>query len=56
MGFRCAFLRDFALLSGVRASRRAWLVTGNLKHYPETGRVGVTVISPGEYLEGLEEK
>jgi predicted nucleic acid-binding protein len=33
----------------------AWLVTGNLKHYPEKGRGGVKVISPGEYLEGLGE-
>jgi hypothetical protein len=34
---------------------RAWLVTANLKHYPESGRGGVTVVGPGEYLEGLEE-
>jgi predicted nucleic acid-binding protein len=32
----------------------AWLVTGNLKHYPERWRGGVTVISPGEYLGRLE--
>ncbi|MEI9968219.1 MAG: putative toxin-antitoxin system toxin component, PIN family [Terracidiphilus sp.] len=32
----------------------AWLVTGNLKHFPERFSGGVTVISPGEYLEGLE--
>jgi putative PIN family toxin of toxin-antitoxin system len=31
----------------------AWLVTGNLKHYPETGRHGVQVISPAEYLAHL---
>jgi putative PIN family toxin of toxin-antitoxin system len=32
----------------------AWLVTGNLKHFPEEARRGVTVISPAEYLERLE--
>jgi len=32
----------------------AWLVTGNLKHYPVRWRGGVTVISPGEYLGRLE--
>ncbi|MGB9406698.1 MAG: PIN domain-containing protein [Terracidiphilus sp.] len=33
----------------------AWLVTGNLKHFPETARAGVTVLSPAEYLEHLGE-
>ena len=32
----------------------AWLVTGNLKHFPKSARRGVTVISPAEYLAGLE--
>jgi putative PIN family toxin of toxin-antitoxin system len=31
----------------------AWLVTGNLKHFPETVRNGVTVLSPAEYLAHL---
>ena len=31
----------------------AWLVTGNLKHFPIAVRGGVTVISPAEYLERL---
>ena len=31
----------------------AWLVTGNLKHFPATVRNGVTVISPTEYLTQL---
>ena len=31
----------------------AWLITGNLKHYPEELRAGVQVISPAEYLERL---
>ena len=33
----------------------AWLVTGNLKHFPETVRNGVTVLSPSEYLIHLGE-
>jgi predicted nucleic acid-binding protein len=32
----------------------AWLVTGNLRRFPKGGRGGVTVVSPGEYLERLE--
>jgi putative PIN family toxin of toxin-antitoxin system len=28
----------------------AWLVTGNLKHFPEAIRNGVTVVSPADYL------
>jgi uncharacterized protein len=32
----------------------AWLVTGNLKHFPEDARGGVTVVSPAEYLERIE--
>ena len=31
----------------------AWLVTGNLKHYPEVIREGVVVVSPADYLAGL---
>jgi uncharacterized protein len=33
----------------------AWLVTGSLKHFPETVRNGVTVLSPTEYLAHLGE-
>jgi predicted nucleic acid-binding protein len=32
----------------------AWLVTGNLKHFPVRARDGVNVLSPGEYLARLE--
>lgn len=32
----------------------AWLVTGNLKHFPRSARKGVTVVSPAEYLEQLD--
>jgi uncharacterized protein len=31
----------------------AWLVTGNLKHFPGKSRSGVTVVSPAEYLAHL---
>ena len=31
----------------------AWLVTGNLKHFPESVREGVIVLSPGDYLAHL---
>jgi hypothetical protein len=31
----------------------AWMVTGNLKHFPEKARRGVTVVSPAEYLNRL---
>ena len=31
----------------------AWLVTGNLKHFPEAVRNGVTVLSPADYLANL---
>jgi uncharacterized protein len=34
----------------------AWLVTGNLKHFPTTIRDGVTVLSPTEYLTHLGEE
>ncbi|MGD0800227.1 MAG: putative toxin-antitoxin system toxin component, PIN family [Terracidiphilus sp.] len=31
----------------------AWLVTGNLKHFPEAARNGVQVIAPVDYLAHL---
>ncbi len=31
----------------------AWLVTGNVKHFPEKARAGVTVVSPAVYLTHL---
>ena len=32
----------------------AWLVTGNLKHYPASTCAGITVVSPADYLAHLE--
>ena len=33
----------------------AWLITGNLKHYPVGSRAGVTVHAPAEYVATLDE-
>ncbi len=33
----------------------AWLITGNLKHYPPRSRGGVIVRSPAEYVAMLDE-
>jgi predicted nucleic acid-binding protein len=33
----------------------AWLVTGNLKHFPAASRGGVIVSSPADYLAHLEQ-
>jgi uncharacterized protein len=43
---------DAPFLAVAKASG-AWLVTGNLKHFPRGARRGVTVVSPAEYLERL---
>jgi hypothetical protein len=37
-------------------SAGAWLVTGNLKHFPEVIREGVTVIAPADFLAHLNGK
>lgn len=31
----------------------AWLITGNLKHYPENARDGVVVHTPASYIDML---
>ncbi|MDX6463342.1 MAG: uncharacterized protein QOE55_7039 [Acidobacteriaceae bacterium] len=33
----------------------AWLITGNLKHYPVESREGVTVHAPAEYVAILDQ-
>jgi uncharacterized protein len=43
-----------AVFLSLAHSSGAWLVTGNLKHFPKSARRGVTVISPAEYLAELE--
>lgn len=34
----------------------AWLVTGNVRHFPKEARSGVTVLSPSDYLLRLRER
>jgi predicted nucleic acid-binding protein len=34
----------------------AWLVTGNMKHFPRPARHGVVVLSPADYLARLESR
>ena len=46
---------DSVFLALVHAAG-AWLITGNLKHFPKGSRGGVTVISPAEYLADLEKE
>jgi hypothetical protein len=41
---------------GLAHSAGAWLVTGNLKHFPKSARRGATVISPAGYLADLEKE
>ena len=40
----------------LRAARQtgAWLITGNMKHYPVRSREGVLARTPAEYLKALE--
>ena len=46
--------RDAPFLALAKAAG-AWLVTGNLKHFPKTARNGVTVLPPADYLSHLIE-
>ncbi len=48
----CPDPKDMPFLALARAAG-AWLVTGNLKHFPEHLRNGVTVVTPSEYLARL---
>jgi putative PIN family toxin of toxin-antitoxin system len=44
--------KDAQFLALARAAG-AWLVTGNLRHFPERSRARVTVILPADYLAHL---
>jgi putative PIN family toxin of toxin-antitoxin system len=48
----CPDPKDTPLIALAHAAG-AWLVTGNLKHFPEPVRHGVTVVSPASYLVHL---
>ena len=50
--FTCPDPKDTPFLALAHAAG-AWLVTGNLKHFPESIRHGVTVISPADYWAHL---
>ncbi|MDQ1453996.1 MAG: uncharacterized protein QOK38_3862 [Acidobacteriaceae bacterium] len=47
--------KDIPFLALARTAG-AWLVTGNLKHFPEAARNDVRVLSPADYLDHLGEK
>ena len=42
---------DEAFLEVALSGEARYLVTGNLKHYPERSRQGVAVVSPREFLK-----
>lgn len=44
---------DDAIFLALAQTAGAWLVTGNLKHFPPRERRGVRVLSPAEYLAHL---
>jgi putative PIN family toxin of toxin-antitoxin system len=48
----CPDPKDASFLSLAHAAG-AWLVTGNLKHFPKTIRCDVIVLSPADYLTHL---
>jgi putative PIN family toxin of toxin-antitoxin system len=50
--YPCPDPKDTPFLALAHAAG-AWLVTGNLKHFPESVRHGVTVVSPAYYLAHL---
>ena len=50
--YACPDPKDVPFLALAHAAG-AWLVTGNLKHFPESIRNGITVISPSDYLAHL---
>jgi putative PIN family toxin of toxin-antitoxin system len=50
--YACPDPKDKPFLALAHAAG-AWLVTGNIKHFPETARQGVTVISTADYLAHL---
>jgi putative PIN family toxin of toxin-antitoxin system len=46
-------LADLPFLALAQVSG-AWLITGNIKHFPEEIRQGVNVVTPTEYLNHLQ--
>ena len=46
-------LHDEAFLEAARGQENAYLVSGNLKHYPHSKCHGIKVLSPRQFLEVL---
>lgn len=46
---------DDACFLSLAKTTGAWLITGNLKHYPVKSREGVVVHTPAEYVSMLEQ-
>jgi putative PIN family toxin of toxin-antitoxin system len=46
---------DEKFLEAAIAADAAYLVTGNLRHYPASSRQGIEVATPAEFLEVLRE-
>ena len=46
---------DEVFLAVALAGNAGYLVTGNLKHYPERSRQGVQVVSPRDFLESYRQ-
>lgn len=44
---------DDAIFLALAHLSGAWLVTGNLRHFPQPARRGVTVLAPADYLAHL---
>jgi len=45
---------DDGIFLALAKASGAWLVTGNIRHYPEDSRDGVTVCTPSEYVALLD--
>ncbi len=46
---------DDACFLSLAKTTGAWLITGNIKHYPAESRAGVTVRTPAEYVGMLDD-
>lgn len=49
----CTDPGDDAFLSAALEGQAAWLITGNVRHYPRSPYQGVTIASPAETLKRL---
>ena len=49
-------VHDEIFLEVALAGRAAFLITGNIKHFPASSRQGVNVVTPQEFLDLLRRK